>query len=149
MKELIRDVVTSDRIKAMSRLNYEAFVVLYVCEAGSLKGKENFDCTGSKDCVPFPDARQVIANCRWLNTRDIILVHNHPHYISINTLFRKVYIPEPSDADISATKIFTTMLQEEGIKVVDHIIVTGDNRYFSFWENGLMKEETTNVVNCH
>lgn len=45
--------------------------------------------------------------------------------------------PTPSQADRDATKLICGRLYDIGIKVTDHIIVSG-NRYFSFSANGIL-----------
>jgi len=57
----------------------------------------------------------------------VILAHNHPG----GTL-------KPSRADIEATRTICTALESISIKVVDHIIVCG-NQYYSFAENGKLE----------
>jgi DNA repair protein RadC len=57
----------------------------------------------------------------------IIVVHNHPS----GTL-------EPSPQDISITRQLTESGDILGIRVLDHIIITKDNRSYSFKEHGLI-----------
>jgi len=56
----------------------------------------------------------------------VILAHNHPG----GSL-------KPSAADIEVTRKISDALKTISIKVVDHIIVSGNN-YYSFAENGLI-----------
>ena len=56
----------------------------------------------------------------------VILAHNHPGGSM-----------QPSRADIEVTGRISKALEAISVKVVDHIIVTGD-KYFSFKENGLL-----------
>ena len=56
----------------------------------------------------------------------VILAHNHPGGSM-----------QPSNADIEVTKKIVTAIEAISIKVMDHIIVAGDN-YYSFAEKGLM-----------
>jgi DNA repair protein RadC len=58
----------------------------------------------------------------------LIFVHNHPSGD-----------PDPSESDREITKelIFATNIMQ--IKVLDHIII-GNNRYFSFADQGLIEE---------
>jgi DNA repair protein RadC len=51
----------------------------------------------------------------------VILGHNHP-----------AGIERPSKSDISATELLSEHLQKIDVKVVDHIIICGENRYYSF-----------------
>ena len=71
------------------------------------------------------DPRVIFQYALKTNAAQIILAHNHP---SGNL--------KPSDADISITK----KIKEGGIhldiNVLDHIILTVDERYYSFAEEG-------------
>ncbi len=55
----------------------------------------------------------------------VILAHNHPGGI-----------PTPSEADRQLTKKLKNMLADLDIVVHDHIIVAGQDQYYSFAENG-------------
>jgi len=59
----------------------------------------------------------------------IILIHNHPSGE-----------PQPSQDDIEITNRIISACELVGIKVLDHIII-GDDNYFSFYDEGLIKEE--------
>ena len=59
------------------------------------------------------------------NASQLILAHNHP---SGNL--------KPSDADISITRKIKEGGRNLDITVLDHIIVTTDERYYSFAEEG-------------
>lgn len=59
----------------------------------------------------------------------IILIHNHPSGE-----------PQPSQDDIDITNRLISACELVGIRVLDHIII-GDNDYFSFFNEGLIKEE--------
>jgi len=72
--------------------------------------------------------REVIKAAVRFGASSLIFVHNHPSGD-----------PEPSDSDREITKelIFATNIMQ--IKVLDHIII-GNNRYFSFADQGLIEE---------
>jgi DNA repair protein RadC len=57
----------------------------------------------------------------------VLLCHNHP----------KGSV-KPSFDDINLTARLKRMLEPLGVEVVDHIII-GENEYFSFFENDLLK----------
>jgi DNA repair protein RadC len=61
----------------------------------------------------------------------IILVHNHPSGD-----------PEPSAEDLELTKRMRRAGKLIGIRVLDHVIITG-NEHLSFLDRGLMKDETS------
>lgn len=60
------------------------------------------------------------------NAHSIILLHNHP-----------TGDPSPSREDIKLTKDLLEASKIIGIDILDHIII-GDNRYFSFLEEGIL-----------
>lgn len=60
----------------------------------------------------------------------VIFAHNHPG----GNL-------HPSKADINLTIALMSALKTVGIKVIDHIITSGEN-YFSFADNGFIKNDT-------
>ena len=51
----------------------------------------------------------------------MVLVHNHT-----------TGAPEPSEADIAATRAMVEASKIMGIKILDHVII-GDGKYFSFY----------------
>ena len=58
----------------------------------------------------------------------ILLLHNHPSGD-----------PRPSSEDRRLTEQIRDMGEQMGIRLTDHIII-GDNRYYSFRENGILHE---------
>ena len=78
--------------------------------------------------------REVIKSAIKNNAIGLVFVHNHP---SGN--------PEPSqsDRDITEDLVFASNLMQ--IKVLDHIII-GDNKYFSFADEGLLEEYNLNFL---
>lgn len=61
---------------------------------------------------------------RW-NSPAVVVVHNHPSGI-----------PEPSQADITLTQRLRDALHLVEIRLLDHVIVCSDTRYYSFSERG-------------
>ena len=72
--------------------------------------------------------REIIKEALRYEASSLIFAHNHPSGD-----------PEPSGSDREITKelVFATNIMQ--IKVLDHIII-GDNRYFSFADEGLIEE---------
>ena len=60
--------------------------------------------------------------------RAVLCAHNHPSRS-----------PEPSDNDKQVTQDLVSAANTIQIKVLDHIII-GDNRHFSFADEGLIEE---------
>lgn len=71
--------------------------------------------------------REVFKNAYLCSASSFICIHNHP---SGDT--------KPSRADIEITKTLIKIGRIQGIELVDHIITT-DNNFYSFFENGLME----------
>ena len=72
--------------------------------------------------------REIVQAALRFNASSLIFVHNHPSGDSD---------PSESDKEITKELIFAVQLMQ--IKVLDHIII-GNNRYFSFADQGLIHE---------
>ena len=70
--------------------------------------------------------REIIKSAIKHNAASLIFVHNHPSGS-----------PEPSSSDKEITKELIAASNTMQIKVLDHIII-GDNKYFSFADEGLI-----------
>jgi len=73
--------------------------------------------------------REVIKEAVTESSAALVLIHNHPSGE-----------PQPSQDDIEITNRIISACELVGIKVLDHIII-GDNSYFSFFNEGLIREE--------
>lgn len=73
--------------------------------------------------------REVIKEAVIESAAALMLIHNHPSGD-----------PHPSPDDIEVTNRIISACELVGIRVLDHIII-GDNNYFSFFNEGLIKEE--------
>jgi DNA repair protein RadC len=71
--------------------------------------------------------REVIKEAVAESSAALVLIYNHPSGE-----------PQPSQDDIEITNRIISACKLVGIKVLDHII--GDNNYFSFFNEGLIKE---------
>jgi DNA repair protein RadC len=78
--------------------------------------------------------REIIKSAIKHNAASLIFVHNHPSGS-----------PEPSQNDKEITKELVAASNTMQIKVLDHIII-GDNRYFSFADEGLIEEYNINFL---
>jgi DNA repair protein RadC len=74
--------------------------------------------------VVYP--REVVKHALLSGACALILCHNHPSGAT-----------RPSDADIRLTKGIQEVAKLIDVQVHDHVII-GDNRFFSFREEGLM-----------
>lgn len=72
--------------------------------------------------------RLVVEKALRYKATGMLLCHNHPGG-NVN----------PSREDIDLTVQMKAMLEPLGVQVIDHIII-GENQYFSFFENNMMKD---------
>ncbi len=72
--------------------------------------------------------REIIKEALRYDASSLIFVHNHPSGD-----------PEPSESDKQITRELVLATNVMQMKVLDHIII-GDNRYFSFADEGLIDE---------
>jgi DNA repair protein RadC len=102
----------------------EEFRVIYLDAQNQILDIETVQKGIVNQAVVYP--RQVLENALRKKASAIILAHNHPsgHV-------------RPSDADIRLTRTIQETAKLLDILVHDHIIV-GENRFFSFREEGLM-----------
>jgi len=73
--------------------------------------------------------REIIKEAITESASALVLIHNHPSGE-----------PQPSQDDIEITNRIISACELVGIRILDHIII-GDNNYFSFFNEGLIKEE--------
>lgn len=102
----------------------EEFGVLYLDAQNQIIEFETIQRGIVNQAVVYP--RQVLENALKKKASAIILAHNHPS--------GQV---RPSDADIRLTRTIQEVARMLDILVHDHIIV-GENRFFSFREEGLI-----------
>ncbi len=102
----------------------EEFCVIYLDAQNQIIEFETIQRGVVNQAVVYP--RQVLESALKKKASAIILAHNHPsgHV-------------RPSDADIRLTKTIQETAKVLDILVHDHIII-GENRFFSFREEGLM-----------
>lgn len=105
-------------------LKDEQFCVIYLDAQNRIIEIETVQEGIVNQAVVYP--RKVLENALKQKASAIILVHNHP----------SGHI-KPSDADIRLTRIIQETAKVLDILVHDHIIV-GENRFFSFREEGIM-----------
>jgi DNA repair protein RadC len=109
---------------AMGGLKDEHFFVIYLDTQNKIIDIEKIQEGIVNQAVVYP--RKVLENALKQKASAIILVHNHPsgHL-------------KPSDADLSLTRLIQETAKVLDILVHDHIII-GENRFFSFREEGIM-----------
>lgn len=109
---------------ALGGLKDENFCVLYLDTQNRAIAFETLQKGIVNQAVVYP--RQVLERALFHKSSAIILVHNHP----------SGYV-KPSDADIRLTKTISDTAKLLDILVHDHLII-GENRFFSFREEGIM-----------
>ena len=109
---------------AMGGKKDEEFCVIYLDAQNQIIEFETVQKGVANQAVVYP--RQVLESALRRKASALILAHNHPsgHV-------------RPSDADIRLTKTIQDAARMLDILVHDHIII-GENRFFSFREEGLM-----------
>jgi len=109
---------------AMGGKKDEEFCVIYLDAQNQIIEFETVQKGIANQAVVYP--RQVLENALRKKASALILAHNHPsgHV-------------RPSDADIRLTRTIQDVARMLDILVHDHIII-GENRFFSFREEGLM-----------
>ena len=108
----------------MGGLKDERFCVIYLDAQNRMTDIETIQEGIVNQAVVYP--RKVLENALKQKASAVILVHNHPsgHV-------------KPSDADIRLTKTIQETARILDIIVHDHVII-GENRFFSFREEGLI-----------
>ncbi|MFO8163055.1 MAG: DNA repair protein RadC [Desulfatiglandales bacterium] len=110
----------------MRSLNKERFVLLLLDRRNVVSEVMDIEYGTVDQANPY--IRDIIQIAIRYNSPSIIVAHNHPSG-SIT----------PSDADKRFTKSLMMAARATGISLFDHIVI-GDNRYFSFADEGLINE---------
>ena len=116
----------------MRDLKNETFKVIFLDSANQIIDAENlFEGTLNVSSV-YP--REIVKSAVHKNAASLIFIHNHPSGD-----------PTPSESDKAITEDLVYACNLVQINVLDHIII-GDNRYFSFADEGLIEEYNNNFV---
>ena len=118
--EVIKLVIDMQRIALQ-----EQFIVIYLNQANKVIGTMNV-FSGSINSTVI-DIKLILASGILLMSSGVIVAHNHP---SGNL--------KPSREDLALTKRLSTALQYMEMKLVDHFIITPDDDYLSFANEGLL-----------
>jgi len=112
--------------QSMQKNEKEIFKVLFLDAKNRLINTEDLFEGTLNSSIVYP--REIMKKAINYNAVSLIFVHNHP---SGN--------PEPSQSDKNITKNLVNAGKVMQIKILDHIII-GDNKYFSFADDGLIEE---------
>lgn len=110
-------------IPLMRDLNHEVFYVMYLNQANKIIKYEAISCGGITATVA--DIRIILKNALLNGANQLIVAHNHP---SGNL--------KPSKADLDLTKKLKDSAMMMDIRLLDHIIVAGNN-FTSLNDEGL------------
>jgi DNA repair protein RadC len=118
---------------SMRGLKKEVFKVIYLNSQNQIIDTTDLS-EGTVDGSSV-SPREIVEGTIKHNATSLIFVHNHP---SGN--------PEPSTSDKALTRELVYAGRIMRLSILDHIII-GDNRYFSFAGQGLIKEYETDFMN--
>jgi DNA repair protein RadC len=105
-------------------LQHEVFVVLYLnAQLALIEAVQHFSGTVDQTSV-YP--RELVKESLVRNASAVVLAHNHPSRLA-----------EPSRADLRLTQTLRTALDLVSVRVVDHLVVGGDE-IVSMAERGLI-----------
>ena len=112
------------RFQGLAQMPVETFLALHLDGKNRLVGMTTCSIGSMTASLAHPRDifRPAIANL----TAGLIFVHNHPSGD-----------PEPSQADLEITRTLSAVGRVVGIKVLDHVVI-GQDRYFSFADEGLI-----------
>lgn len=110
----------------IGNLKYEKFHILFLNKKYRLISDKIYGESDNADSISI-NKNHIIKNSLNLSASYLILCHNHP---SGNI--------KPSKADIDNTLKIKESLENIAIKILDHIIISDNSRYFSFKEQGLI-----------
>ena len=117
---------------SMRDLNTEVFKVIFLdVQNQVIEVEDLYEGTLTASSV-YP--REIMKSAIKHNAASLIFAHNHP---SGN--------PAPSESDEEITRDLLLAASVMQIEVLDHIII-GENKYFSFADEGLIEEFELNVM---
>jgi len=118
---------------SMRDLKKEVFKVMYLNKRSQIIDTADL-FEGTLGDIPIRP-REIVESAIKYNAAALIFVHNHPSGD-----------PSPSKSDKLLTRDLVFMGHILQIKVLDHIII-GENRYFSFADDGLVEKYEDNFLN--
>lgn len=104
----------------------EIFMVIYLANNNRVLSIERLSEGTITEAAVYP--REIFARAHSLGASKLVLVHNHPS--------GQIH---PSKEDIKITKIVALAGLLLNMRVIDHLII-GEDRYYSFAEEGLMEQ---------
>ena len=120
-------------IYSMRDLKKEVFKVIYLNNRNQIMDTADL-FEGTLESIPIRP-REIVESAMKHNATRLIFAHNHP-----------AGDPKPSKSDKQLTRDMVFMGMILQIKVLDHIII-GDDRYFSFADEGLIQKYEDEFLN--
>ena len=118
---------------SMRDLRKEVFKVIYLnSQSQIIETADLFEGTVNSTAIA---PREIVESAIKNNAVSLIFAHNHPSGI-----------PEPSKSDKELTRDLVYAGSIMHIRILDHLII-GDNRYFSFANEGLIEEYELDFLN--
>ncbi len=109
-------------------MNAKKEIAILLCLDSSLNIISRVELSqGSYDRIEL-DAKEIVQNALRFNSTHVILAHNHPGNTAI-----------PSREDIESTLSLQSLLKEQDIVLLDHLIFS-DKDFISLYQSNLMKE---------
>jgi len=118
---------------SMRDLKKEVFRVIYLNSQNQITDTADL-FEGTLESIPIRP-REIVESAFKHNAAAVIFVHNHP-----------TGDPTPSKSDKQLTRDLVFIGNIVQIRVLDHIII-GENRYFSFADEGLIQKYHDNFLN--
>jgi len=118
---------------SMRDLKKEVFKVIYLNNRNQIMDTTDL-FEGTLDSIPIRP-REIVESAIKRNATRLIFAHNHPSGD-----------PKPSKSDKQLTRDLVFMGMILDIKVLDHIII-GDDKYFSFADEGLIQKYEDEFLN--
>ena len=112
--------------ESIFHLPNEEFYIMCLDAKNALINKELISLGGTSQVLI--DTKEVVQRANKVNARKVVLVHNHPTGEAV-----------PSVEDIETTKRLYMAFNMAGIELFDHMIVNGEEEFYSFAHEGLLK----------
>ena len=103
----------------------EQFVVLYLNNTSAVIGF--FSCSTGGTTGTYVDNKIILSIALRCVARSMIIAHNHPSGKIV-----------PSASDKKVTYSLKQAAEYLGVNLIDHLILSGDNNYYSFADHGIM-----------
>lgn len=116
-----------DECKDMTKLDREHFVVFHLDCKNRILAKETVSIGSLNQTIVHP--REVFKSAVHNGSAALICAHNHP-----------TGDPAPSAEDRATTRRLREAGELIGIKILDHIIIGSDGKYFSFVNDEIRRE---------